>query len=99
MANGAAPTDPPRRHAARSERTSVPAVAGRGYPDAVLFLTAGRHDDKVAGLTAGGDDYVTKPFSLDELVARIHAVLRRTPIGRGEPPVSVSPIWRWTTTP
>jgi two-component system OmpR family response regulator len=44
----------------------------------ILFLTA-RDDtaDKVRGLTIGGDDYVTKPFSLDELVARIRAVLRR----------------------
>ncbi len=48
----------------------------------VLFLTA-RDDteDKIAGLSVGGDDYVTKPFSLDELVARIRAILRRT---RGE---------------
>ena len=45
----------------------------------VVFLTA-RDDtgDKVAGLTMGGDDYVTKPFSLEELVARVRAVLRRT---------------------
>lgn len=45
----------------------------------VLFLTA-RDDtmDKVRGLTIGGDDYLQKPFSLDELVARIEAVLRRT---------------------
>src|SRR3954470_15711534 len=45
----------------------------------VLFLTA-RDDtaDKVQGLTVGGDDYVTKPFSLEEVVARIRAVLRRT---------------------
>ncbi len=45
----------------------------------VLFLTA-RDDtrDKVTGLTVGGDDYVTKPFSLEEVVARIRAVLRRT---------------------
>ncbi len=45
----------------------------------VIFLTA-RHTnaDKVAGLTYGGDDYVTKPFSVDELVARVRAVLRRT---------------------
>jgi two-component system OmpR family response regulator len=50
---------------------------GIGTP--VLFLTArDATEDKVAGLTVGGDDYVTKPFSLDELVARIHAVLRRT---------------------
>ena len=45
----------------------------------ILFLTA-RDDmaDKVQGLTVGGDDYVTKPFSLDEVVARIRAVLRRS---------------------
>jgi two-component system OmpR family response regulator len=44
----------------------------------VLFLTArDATDDKVAGFGAGADDYVTKPFSLDELVARMHAVLRR----------------------
>jgi len=51
--------------------------AGRHTP--VLFLTA-KDDtqDKVQGLTVGGDDYVTKPFSLEEVVARIRAVLRRT---------------------
>ena len=45
----------------------------------VLFLTA-KDDiqDKVQGLTVGGDDYITKPFSLEEVVARIRAVLRRT---------------------
>ena len=44
----------------------------------VLFLTArDAVDDKVRGLTLGGDDYIVKPFSLDELVARINAVLRR----------------------
>ena len=54
---------------------------GRCVP--VLFLTArDTTDDKVRGLTIGGDDYVTKPFSLAELVARVHAVLRRT-IGDG----------------
>ncbi|MGW3736449.1 response regulator transcription factor [Streptomyces sp. NPDC005148] len=45
----------------------------------VLFLTAKDGiDDKISGLTAGGDDYVTKPFSLEELIARIRAILRRT---------------------
>jgi two-component system OmpR family response regulator len=45
----------------------------------VLFLTArDATEDKVRGLTMGGDDYLVKPFSLDELVARINAVLRRT---------------------
>lgn len=45
----------------------------------VLFLTAkDAVEDRVAGLTAGGDDYVTKPFSLEEVVARLRALLRRT---------------------
>lgn len=45
----------------------------------VLFLTArDAVEDRIAGLTAGGDDYVTKPFDLPELVARIRAILRRT---------------------
>jgi two-component system OmpR family response regulator len=45
----------------------------------VVFLTdRDGTEDKVRGLTAGGDDYVTKPFSLEELTARIRAVLRRT---------------------
>jgi two-component system OmpR family response regulator len=44
----------------------------------VLFLTArDTTEDKVRGLTIGGDDYVTKPFSLEELVARVRAILRR----------------------
>jgi two-component system, OmpR family, response regulator len=50
----------------------------------VLFLTArDAVEDRVAGLTAGGDDYVTKPFSLEELVARLRVLLRRT--GASEP--------------
>jgi len=53
----------------RSERVDIP----------VVFLTArDAQPDRVAGLTVGGDDYVTKPFSLEELVARVRAVLRRT---------------------
>ncbi len=53
-------------------------AAGKHFPP-VLFLTAKDDtEDKVTGLTVGGDDYVTKPFSLDEVVARIRAVLRRT---------------------
>jgi two-component system OmpR family response regulator len=44
----------------------------------ILFLTAkDALEDKIAGLTIGGDDYVTKPFSLAEIVARTHAILRR----------------------
>lgn len=50
-----------------------------GYTSPILFVTA-KDDtsDKIQGLTVGGDDYVTKPFSLDEIEARIRAILRRT---------------------
>jgi len=52
----------------------------------VLFLTAkDATEDKVRGLTLGADDYVTKPFSLEEVVARIRAVLRRTASGVDAP--------------
>jgi len=50
-----------------------------GYKSAVLFLTAkGGTESKVDALRAGGDDFVTKPFSLAEVVARTQAILRRT---------------------
>jgi two-component system, OmpR family, response regulator len=53
----------------RAEASDVP----------VLFLTAKDSvEDRIAGLTAGGDDYVTKPFSLEELVARLRGLLRRS---------------------
>lgn len=54
-------------------------IRREGIDAPVLFLTA-RDDtqDKVMGLTVGGDDYVTKPFSLEEVIARIRAILRRT---------------------
>ena len=54
-------------------------IRQQGVEAPVLFLTA-RDDtqDKVMGLTVGGDDYVTKPFSLEEVVARIRAIRRRT---------------------
>lgn len=51
----------------------------------VLFLTArDAVEDRIAGLTAGGDDYVTKPFSLEEVVARVRALLRRTAVVTSE---------------
>ncbi|MFD0733772.1 response regulator transcription factor [Planotetraspora mira] len=54
-------------------------LRGGGTHTPVVFLTArDATEDKVRGLTLGGDDYVTKPFSLEEVVARIRAVLRRT---------------------
>lgn len=59
----------------RSARVSCP----------VLFLTArDATEDKVAGLTVGGDDYLTKPFSLEELAARTRAILRRTANATGD---------------
>lgn len=56
----------------------------------VLFLTA-RHDtaDKVRGLTAGGDDYIVKPFALEELVARVQVALRRRGATASSPRVQV----------
>ena len=54
-------------------------IRNEGVDTGVLFLTAkDGMDDKVKGLTLGGDDYMTKPFSLEELVARLRALLRRT---------------------
>lgn len=62
----------------------------RGVGVPVVFLTArDRRTDKVAGLTYGGDDYVTKPFAIDELVARVRAVLRRT---RREPAAAAASV-------
>ena len=56
--------------------------AGRQVP--VIFLTSlGGVDDRVTGLEAGGDDYISKPFAFSELLARIHAIARRPPL-RGE---------------
>ncbi|GAC1320399.1 MAG: response regulator transcription factor [Acidimicrobiales bacterium] len=56
----------------------------------VLFLTArDATEDKVRGLTLGGDDYVTKPFSLEEVVARVRAILRRAGVvDMSDPPLA-----------
>jgi two-component system OmpR family response regulator len=54
-------------------------VRADGHETPVLFLTAKDSlDDRIAGLTAGGDDYVTKPFSLEEVVARLRGLIRRS---------------------
>jgi two-component system OmpR family response regulator len=63
------------------------ALRADGHRIGVVFLTArDAPTDKVAGLTFGGDDYVTKPFAIDELVARVRAVLRRIQPAPGDQP-------------
>jgi two-component system KDP operon response regulator KdpE len=54
----------------------------RGWTDAPILVVSGRSDsaDKVDALDAGADDYVTKPFAVDELLARIRALTRRSPL-------------------
>ena len=75
-------------------------IAAESPSTPVLFLTArDGTEDKVRGLTLGGDDYMTKPFSLEELVARIRAILRRTQRDGGAHDVSSTRTSRWTRTP
>jgi two-component system OmpR family response regulator len=63
-------------------------IRSEGIRIPVLFLTArDATEDKIAGLTVGGDDYVSKPFSLDELIARARAILRRTQPTMGSGPL------------
>jgi two-component system, OmpR family, response regulator len=67
----------------REDRNRVP----------VIFLTAmDTREDKVAGLTMGGDDYITKPFHLDELAARVRTVLRRTRPAPAEPVLTFADV-------
>jgi two-component system response regulator MprA len=59
-------------------RDVVQALRARGMQAPILFLTArDALPDRLAGFSSGGDDYMTKPFALDELIARLHALLRR----------------------
>lgn len=63
----------------------VKTIRGGGVTTPVLFLTAlGGVSDRVTGLDAGGDDYLVKPFSFSELIARINALARRPPMGKAE---------------
>ena len=65
----------------------------------IIFLTArDATEDKVRGLTMGGDDYVTKPFSLEELVARVRTILRRTGANGPTRVSSCSRTSSWTRT-
>ncbi|MFF1823788.1 response regulator [Kribbella sp. NPDC058245] len=66
----------------------------RGWTEAPILVLSGRTDqtDKVEALDAGADDYVTKPFGIDELLARMRAVLRRSNLAQDEPVVAVGGI-------
>jgi two-component system, OmpR family, response regulator MprA len=68
-------------------------LRARGDPTPVLMLTArDAVADRVAGLDAGADDYVVKPFALDELAARLRALLRRAGAGPGDGPLRVGDL-------
>ncbi|MGQ0802808.1 MAG: response regulator transcription factor [Actinomycetota bacterium] len=61
----------------------VTALRGRGHSVPALFLTArDTVDDRVAGFEAGGDDYLVKPFAVEELIARVHSLCRRSATAR-----------------
>lgn len=66
----------------------------RGWSSAPILVVSGRAGaaDKVAALDAGADDYVTKPFSIDELLARIRALTRRLPQHASEPIVTLADV-------
>jgi two-component system, OmpR family, KDP operon response regulator KdpE len=66
----------------------------RGWTQAPIIVLSGRADgtDKVEALDAGADDYVTKPFGMDELLARMRAVNRRTATGSAEPRVRLGDL-------
>ncbi|MDH6575424.1 response regulator [Kitasatospora sp. MAP5-34] len=63
----------------------------RAWSPVPIIVLSGRESsaDKVRALDAGADDYLTKPFSMDELFARLRAVLRRPPVGQPVPRVTV----------
>ena len=66
----------------------------RGWTTVPILVVSGRTEswDKVEALDAGADDYVTKPFAADELLARIRALSRRTPAAAGDPVVAFGEV-------
>jgi two-component system KDP operon response regulator KdpE len=75
--------------------TGIEVIEGvRGWSTVPILVVSGRSDslDKVLALDAGADDYVTKPFAADELLARIRALARRTPSATDEPVVSFGDV-------
>jgi DNA-binding response OmpR family regulator len=78
--------------------TVVEQMRARGFGLPVLFLTARDNvTDRVRGLRAGGDDYMTKPFAVEELLARLEALQRRSGIAPVPPPSRT--LGRWTLDP
>lgn len=77
----------------RDGRSVVEHVRTEGKSCPVLMLTAlGDIDHKVAGLDAGADDYLSKPFSFEELLARLRALLRRPPLAEQDRTLAVGPL-------
>ncbi|MDQ1576779.1 MAG: two-component system, OmpR family, operon response regulator KdpE [Microbacteriaceae bacterium] len=77
------------------ELNGIEVIEGlRGWSQVPILVVSGRTDsaDKVDALDAGADDYVTKPFAADELLARIRALTRRTPAVTDEPVIRFGPI-------
>ncbi|MFI7000475.1 response regulator [Nocardia sp. NPDC050175] len=75
--------------------SGIDVLAGlRGWTSVPVIVLSARTDsaDKVAALDAGADDYVTKPFGMDELMARLRAAVRRGSVGAGDP-VVVTPTF------
>jgi two-component system, OmpR family, response regulator ResD len=65
----------------------------RPAPAIILLTARGEESDRISGLSLGADDYVVKPFSPGELVARVDAVLRRAvPVGEDEPAITIGPL-------
>jgi len=78
--------------------TVVEQMRARGFGLPVLFLTARDNvTDRVRGLKAGGDDYVTKPFAVEELLARLEALQRR--VGTAPTPAATRTLGKWTLDP
>lgn len=70
--------------------TLVRTLRNTGIQTPVLFLSAlGEVDDRVRGLHSGGDDYLVKPFAMDELLARLEVLVRRTAQNRGDAPTAL----------
>jgi two-component system KDP operon response regulator KdpE len=72
-------------------------VGIRGWSNLPILVLSGRTDteSKVAALDAGADDFIDKPFAIEELFARLRAVLRRNPVGDANPQPSVR-VGQWT---